>query len=108
MALAKIGGKRGFDVLITALEKGSQEVQHAVALAFGEMDSVEDIHPILAALHHPDPRIRSAIAVALGNLGDERAVDALNAALTDPDDTTRHYASNALQKIENRKDRLGR
>jgi HEAT repeat protein len=81
------------------LRHGTPENQHAAALAFGEMKTIDDIEPLLTEFRNASPRIRSAIAVALGNLQDIRAIPALTEALNDPDKATRQYAQLSLQKI---------
>ena len=99
MALAEIGDHQAFAVLVRELEIGSPENQHDAALAFGQMERVEDIEPLLNALKNGSANVRSAIAVSLGNLRDSRAIPALQEALHDLDEDTRRYAQVGLDKI---------
>jgi HEAT repeat protein len=99
MALAEISNHQAFAVLVRELENGSPENQHDAALAFGNMESVENIEPLLNALKNGSANVRSAIAVSLGNLRDSRAIPALREALHDSDEYTRRYAQVGLDKI---------
>ena len=99
MALAEIGNRQAFETLVLELEHGTPERQHDAALAFGQMEHVENIEPLLNALKTGSTSIRSAIAVSLGNLCDRRAIPALREALNDSDENTRRYAQDGLDKI---------
>jgi len=98
-ALAEIGNHQAFAVLVRELENGSPENQHDAALAFGNMEHVENIEPLLKALKNGSANVRPAIAVSLGNLRDSRAIPALKEALKDPDEHTRQCAQVGLDKI---------
>lgn len=57
----------------------------------------------LFSLNDYSSEVRWSAALALGKIGDERAVDALNLAMRDRDGDVRREASEALEKIKQKK-----
>jgi HEAT repeat protein len=101
-ALAKIGGTRAVDVLLSLLKDEGLDKRWMAAAALGEIGDPRAVDGLLVQLEDPFVGPREAAAEALGKIGDRRAIDALVGAVQDAKPGVRAVAAQALKKISNR------
>ena len=97
----KLYAKRDVKKLIKALGYKDASVRTSAVRALGDLDDVQAIEALSAALLDDDKRVRGWSADALGKIGDVRAVEPLLVLLRgkDEDGWVRLRAADALGKI---------
>ena len=130
-ALADIGDKKAFDLLVSSLNDkdlitasrsayalgilkdpgATKPLLHALtesnipcpaAEALGRIKDPRSVEPLIEALKHEDKSVRSCAVIALGMIGDPRAIEPLtDTFMQDSDPITQRRARIALKMIKN-------
>jgi HEAT repeat protein len=95
--LSKVGGSRGIEVLLLALN--DPKLAGVAIEAVSETGDRRALQPLIDALSHPDKWVRRKAAYALRHYGEPSAVNALLSALGDKDPRVREAAAGTLGQI---------
>lgn len=99
--LGRLGDKRSFESLITALSHKSPTVRKSAAIALQGLESKEAVQPLINMLNDESTDVREAVAYALGWLGYSPSVEPLIKVIEDKneDSRVRGMAAEALGNI---------
>lgn len=99
VAVGRIGGRRGRDLLIETLDHPDENYRARAADALGAMRDRSALNALLADLDDEEPLVVIAAAGALGNLGRREAAPGLRRLAAHPDARVRQEAEYALNRL---------
>ena len=97
VALAKIGDKRAYDMLIELLKEKHQVIRRSSAEALGILGDKRAIKPLISLLSDSDYLVRRSAIKALANLGGRSVEKYLLKAIEDP--AVSYIAREELEKL---------